>query len=296
MWENLIILKIIDLGGNNFECCHNDTILLKKNLKVHSNIVRSLYPGNMFTCFIDEQQEVLLNKFHYNATICNVNSFWGLDFALEVGVPLILLCFVVGILTTLVYFYRTELTYIKHLFRMKKRGWEKDEERYNICSYDAFVCYSGKNFKWVMDQLLPNLENGTGGYRLCMHDRDFTLGAAIDTNVVVSLEKSRKVIFVLTQDFIGSRWCQWELEMANHKMFEENRAYIILIELERIDKKNIPRHLRYLMDTRTYLEWPQEKDDKQKVERCWKRLRYAMGDSILKRTGKLPPKCSVMDL
>ncbi|XP_067003756.2 toll-like receptor 13 [Anabrus simplex] len=297
MWEYLDNLTTVDLGHNQFDCCHNDTPFLQQKLR-SPNHIRYLgrNESRSFTCFINHQ-EVQLEKFEYNTSLCLEESMADpTNLYIEVGVAVLFLFSLVIVTMALLYFYRTELTYISHLFKMKKRGWEKDEERYNACTYDAFVCYSGNNLKWIVEELLPNLEKGPEGYRLCLHDRDFTLGAAIDTNVIASLEKSRKVVFVLSQNFISSRWCQWELEMANHKMFEENLSYIILIELERLDKKNIPRHLRYLMDTRTYLEWPQDSTDEQKIQRCWNRLRHALGDSIFKRTGKCAPKCSVLDL
>ena len=77
-----------------------------------------------------------------------------------------------------------------------------------------------------------------------------------------------------------SQWCRWELEVANHKLFEDDREFLILIELKKLDKKTLPRHLGYLVDTRTYLEWPKGHGSH---PRAWARLKSALGESLYQR-------------
>nr|CAD7404836.1 unnamed protein product [Timema poppensis] len=148
--------------------------------------------------------------------------------------------------------------------------------------YDAFVCYSGSDRTWVMSQLVPHLEQGPGKYRLCLHERDFILGSFISTNIVSSLQNSKFTIVILTDNFVTSQWCQWELEMANHRLFEDDSDFLILLELERLDRTKVPRHLNYLMATRTYLEWPQHNVEK-KQDSMWRRLELALGTSVLNK-------------
>jgi len=65
--------------------------------------------------------------------------------------------------------------------------------------------------------------------------------------------------------------------MANHRLFEGNRDFLILLELERLDSTRVPQHLRYLMDTRTYLEWPANGLE---TSSAWRRLKARLGTSI----------------
>ena len=65
--------------------------------------------------------------------------------------------------------------------------------------------------------------------------------------------------------------------MANYKLFESGRELLILIELERLTEDLIPRHLKFLMDTRTYLEWPEKGEDS---AIAWRRLKKSLGKSI----------------
>ncbi|KAJ8868321.1 hypothetical protein PR048_029837 [Dryococelus australis] len=71
-----------------------------------------------------------------------------------------------------------------------------------------------------------------------------------------------------------------ELELANHKLFEDSREFLVLVELERLDRSSLPLHLKYLMDTRTYLEWPEPGDSTGEVVVAFKRLKEALGPSI----------------
>lgn len=75
---------------------------------------------------------------------------------------------------------------------------------------------------------------------------------------------------------LSDQWCQWELEMANHRLFEGSHDFLILLELERLDPTTLPQHLRYLMVTRTYLEWPQNGTD---TSTAWRRLKTRLGTS-----------------
>ncbi|XP_066998492.1 toll-like receptor 2 [Anabrus simplex] len=128
--------------------------------------------------------------------------------------------------------------------------------------------------------LVPSLENSSENYRLCLHDRDFALGSMIVDNIVHCIDKSRRVIIVLSQHFVKSKWCQWELDMANHKSFEDSSCFLILIQLEILERRALPRHLKLLMDTRTYLEWPDKKEAETNTDVVFKRLKDAMGPSI----------------
>jgi hypothetical protein len=68
--------------------------------------------------------------------------------------------------------------------------------------------------------------------------------------------------------------------MANHKLFADDREFLVLVELKRLDRKELPQHLSYLLDTRTYLEWPEGPGPHPDA---WSRLKYALGESLYQR-------------
>ncbi|XP_052054899.1 toll-like receptor 6 [Apodemus sylvaticus] len=143
--------------------------------------------------------------------------------------------------------------------RHRARNIPLEELQRNL-QFHAFVSYSEHDSAWVKNELLPNLEKDD--IRVCLHERNFVPGKSIVENIIHSIEKSYKSIFVLSPHFIQSEWCHYELYFAHHNLFHEGSDNLILILLEPIPQNNIPgryHKLRALMAQRTYLEWPTEK-------------------------------------
>ncbi|XP_049772228.1 toll-like receptor 2 [Schistocerca cancellata] len=181
------------------------------------------------------------------------------------------------------YRYRFEVAYGAHLLRMRMRASRSRRRGKDVSGnpfeFDAFILYSSNDRPWVVGTLVPLLENGPQRYRLCLHERDFQLGTVIVQNISRSMDHSRHTIVVLSKSFLSSRWCLWEMDLANHRTLDPSqREFIILLELEPLERSALPRHLRFLMDTRTYVEWHQA-GDVQYEEQAFRRLKRALGAS-----------------
>nr|QNT60750.1 Toll-like receptor 2 [Micropterus salmoides] len=159
-----------------------------------------------------------------------------------------------------------------------------------LLSFDAFVSYSERDTSWVENFLVPELEEprendgGSGTNRsprplsLCLHKRDFLPGHWIVDNIMNAMERSRRTVFILSENFVQSDWCRYELDFSHFWLFDGNagREAAILILLEPLSKDNIPKRfckLRKLMSSTTYLEWPQEEE---KIGEFWRSLRNAL--------------------
>ncbi|XP_077638707.1 toll-like receptor 2 type-1 [Lonchura striata] len=154
--------------------------------------------------------------------------------------------------------------------RKPKRAPPKD-----VC-YDAFVSYSENDSDWVENTMVRELEQACPPFRLCLHKRDFVPGKWIVDNIIDSIEKSRKTLFVLSEHFVQSEWCKYELDFSHFRLFDENNDAAILVLLEPIQSKAIPKRfckLRKIMNTKTYLEWPAG-EEQQKV--FWENLKGAL--------------------
>ncbi|NXP71743.1 TLR22 protein, partial [Ramphastos sulfuratus] len=154
--------------------------------------------------------------------------------------------------------------------RKPKRAPAKD-----IC-YDAFVSYSENDSDWVENIMVRELEQACPPFRLCLHKRDFVPGKWIVDNIIDSIEKSHKTLFVLSEHFVQSEWCKYELDFSHFRLFDENNDAAILVLLEPIQSKAIPKRfckLRKIMNTKTYLEWPLEEE---KREMFWFNLKVAL--------------------
>ncbi|NWU73106.1 TLR21 protein, partial [Pterocles burchelli] len=154
--------------------------------------------------------------------------------------------------------------------RKPKRAPTKD-----IC-YDAFVSYSENDSDWVENIMVRELEQACPPFRLCLHKRDFVPGKWIVDNIIDSIEKSHKTLFVLSEHFVQSEWCKYELDFSHFRLFDENNDAAILVLLEPIQSKAIPKRfckLRKIMNTKTYLEWPLEEEQQQMF---WENLKGAL--------------------
>ncbi|XP_039920608.1 toll-like receptor 2 type-2 [Hirundo rustica] len=154
--------------------------------------------------------------------------------------------------------------------RKPKRAPPKD-----VC-YDAFVSYSENDSDWVENTMVQELEQACPPFRLCLHKRDFVPGKWIVDNIIDSIEKSHKTLFVLSEHFVQSEWCKYELDFSHFRLFDENNDAAILILLEPIQSKAIPKRfckLRKIMNTKTYLEWPAGEEQQQVF---WFNLKIAL--------------------
>ncbi|NXL27051.1 TLR21 protein, partial [Glaucidium brasilianum] len=154
--------------------------------------------------------------------------------------------------------------------RKPKRAPLKD-----IC-YDAFVSYSEHDSDWVENIMVRELEQACPPFRLCLHKRDFVPGKWIVDNIIDSIEKSHKTLFVLSEHFVQSEWCKYELDFSHFRLFDENNDAVILVLLEPIQSKAIPKRfckLRRIMNTKTYLEWPLEEEQQ---DMFWENLKGAL--------------------
>uniref|UniRef100_A0A4W5KJY5 TIR domain-containing protein n=1 Tax=Hucho hucho TaxID=62062 RepID=A0A4W5KJY5_9TELE len=159
-------------------------------------------------------------------------------------------------------------------------GWLSGAMRSNTrrrYHYDAFVSYSGKDESWVVEELLPNLEQrGPPFLRLCLHSRDFQLGKDIVENITDSLYQSRHTLCLVSRHYLRSNWCSLEMKLATSRLQVEQRDILLLVFLEKIPPRRLSAHHRLarLVKTRTYLDWPQDPYQHQAFwDRLWAKLK-----------------------
>jgi hypothetical protein len=82
--------------------------------------------------------------------------------------------------------------------------------------YDVFVSYSDKDRTWVLDELIPNIEK-RAEINICLHERDFQVGLSILENIIQCMDKSRCLLLVVSESFLKSNWCAFEMHLAQHR-------------------------------------------------------------------------------
>lgn len=121
--------------------------------------------------------------------------------------------------------------------------------------YDAFVIYSSEDADWVVRTLIPTLEEKYG-LKCCVHYRDFLLGVPFRQNMVDSVYKCKKNIAVVSTHFFNSNYCGTELDYALHRLMEKKDDSLVVIKLDDVHNKKLPRELR----KRSYIDYPKSTD------------------------------------
>lgn len=93
----------------------------------------------------------------------------------------------------------------------RKSGQNSDDYR-----FDLFVSYSDKDREFVLDQLIPNLEKRSQ-ITICLHERDFQVGLGILENIIQCMDQSRCLLLVVSESFLKSNWCAFEMHLAQHR-------------------------------------------------------------------------------
>ena len=139
--------------------------------------------------------------------------------------------------------------------------WIKDPK------YDAFIAYSGKDYRWVVHTLRETLEERYN-YKLFIHDRNFMPGRDITDNITEGLKYSKRMIIIISKHFLDSEWCTFEFRAAHKEEVMRGTNYVIAIVLHDIPRDDIPQDLNRYLSSKTYLNvndnW------------FWRKLTFAM--------------------
>lgn len=142
--------------------------------------------------------------------------------------------------------------------------------------YDAYVCYSPKDEEFVVQSLAAELENGSPSYHLCLHYRDIPHHGAqymqCAPPVVEAAEASKRIIIVLTRNFMQTEWSRYEFRQGLHEALKGCIYKLVLIEeCSVVADAMCDPDLRPYLKTGSRLRWGQK--------RFWERLRYMMPDA-----------------
>ena len=142
------------------------------------------------------------------------------------------------------------------------------ESRITDFQYDVFISFSSLDYQWVQDNLAPVLDRKRISY--CIHNRDFVVGKAIIENIADSVYNSRKVLAVVSKNYLASKFCREELEIALYRSTEMADSSLLLIRVDGVDQKCLPKTLR----RRTFLDYssPTERTDWE--ERLLKQIEF----------------------
>ncbi|KAK7096678.1 hypothetical protein V1264_003754 [Littorina saxatilis] len=161
----------------------------------------------------------------------------------------------------LAYRFRWKLRYLYFASRLglqrDKRHQEQDQQKF---SYDAFVSFATEDQDFVMGELKSRLEDQQG-LTLCIHTRDFTPGQYIASNIVDSVQRSRRTLVVVSRALLASDWCHYELQMALMDSLHTGRDVLLFLLYQHVPAHELSRDMLANLQATSYMEFPEEEDD-----------------------------------
>ncbi|CAG2204859.1 unnamed protein product [Mytilus edulis] len=241
----------IDMAHNPFECSCDSMIFLKW-LAMHRQYFKGF--GNYSCIYLRKSINIFEANLHLKK---DCYSYVGVIVSVTIGI----IVFLGTICSMIIYRYRWKLRYWYYILK-GEYGIDHDKTDGNF-QFDAFVSYSEHDRWFPKDYMIDFLEKQKG-LRLCIHHRDFIAGSAVAENITNAIHNSRKFVCILTNNFLESKWCMYEFNIALEDIVvsRQGKNSIIIVQLLRTDIRNIPREMRYIMNDDTYLDYPENEEDR----------------------------------
>ncbi|KAM7111553.1 toll-like receptor 3 isoform 1-T3 [Molossus nigricans] len=144
-------------------------------------------------------------------------------------------------------------------------GFKEMDKQPEQFDYAAYIIHAYEDRDWVWENFSP-MEEEDQTLRFCLEERDFPAGVLELEAIVDSIKRSRKTIFVITQNLLKDSLCKrFKVHQAVQKAIEQNLDSIILIFLEEIPDYKLNHALclrRGMFKSRCILNWPVQKERK----------------------------------
>ena len=108
--------------------------------------------------------------------------------------------------------------------------------------YDLLPVYAEDDQDFVQKRFLMPLDKN--GYLILNHHLNFIPGNAIADNILIAIKESRYIMPIITENFLKSKYCMYELEQSVLRMIKSKSTCIIPVTA---DIKLLPECLKSLL-------------------------------------------------
>lgn len=136
--------------------------------------------------------------------------------------------------------------------------------------YDAVLLYSEKDYDLVSREIAAELEIRPPPLRLCLQHRDLSQDATY-MHILESARASKRVVMLLSRNFMQTEWSRYEVRNAVHEALKERPQKLVILE-EHDAAQEAERDLEMLPYIRSRVVNTIKLSDKH----FWEKLRYAL--------------------
>ncbi|GAB1597463.1 hypothetical protein Ahia01_000022700 [Argonauta hians] len=182
----------VNVVKNTLKCsCDQIKFLIWLNKVKRSSQLKIMYhkcshPNGTVWTLTDKQLQTIVNYLNHNCS-----PLIGIIIAISFAVVILILFLV----ASLIYHFRWKLRYLYYIIKGKYSYKRLAPDKY---TYDAFIIYADKNRDFVLNYMIPELEEKEN---LCLniHHRDFPAGKLITENILSAIQSSRKCVLLLSR-------------------------------------------------------------------------------------------------
>ncbi|XP_021087598.1 toll-like receptor 5 [Mesocricetus auratus] len=132
--------------------------------------------------------------------------------------------------------------------------------------YDAYFCFSSKDFEWAQNALLKHLDAQYSSHnrlRLCFEERDFIPGENHISNIQAAVWSSRKTVCLVSRQFLKDGWCLEAFRYAQSRGLSDLKSVLIVVVVGSLSQYQLMRHetIRGFLQKQQYLRWPEDLQD-----------------------------------
>ncbi|KFU89774.1 Interleukin-1 receptor-like 1, partial [Chaetura pelagica] len=151
--------------------------------------------------------------------------------------------------------------------------------------YDAYVIYPKSrtdeaNFvEYFVYQIMPDILENKCGYKLCIFGRDIYPGEDTASAIEKRMQKSRRLIILLTHHLINCKEPAYDQHIALYNALIQNDTKVILLEMETIGTyEKLQESLRFVIKKQGTIKWKEQHTvhPQSLNSKFWKQVRYHM--------------------
>lgn len=150
--------------------------------------------------------------------------------------------------------------------------------------YDAYVCYADADVEFV--HRMTNFLEVEHGLKLLLRDRDLLIGS-LEQDAIIRLieQRCRRMIIILTPDFLASNECEFQTRFAMSIAVEQRARILIPVIYKKCNE--LPSVIKFLTKIDLSRDGPTS-------EWNWRKLVLSVKNADNASKPALLPKCSVM--
>ncbi|XP_043860160.1 toll-like receptor 5 [Dromiciops gliroides] len=255
-------LKHLDITHNKYICeCETRNFILWLN---QTNVTMFGSPEDVYCTYPDSFSGVSLYSFSIEH--CDEEKALQLiNFSLFIFFTTTLILFLTAVVTFTKFrglcFYLWHKMVQRLTFKYHPQGVEEDQYK-----YDAYLCFSTKDFEWVQNALLNRLDsryNSENRFNLCFEERDFLPGEDRIDNIQDAIWSSRKTICIVTRHFLKDGWCIEAFNFAQSRYFSDLKNDLIMVVAGSLSQYQLMKYppIRVFVQRQPYLRWPEDLQD-----------------------------------